>query len=330
MTPAERLHRQYHSAGGSISSGGGQLVVVPPHAKIDPLEAVVDRRTARLVEADPERAAAILKQQSASKSPRRGRGQMGTEWYHCLFYPIRAWPVVGGLPLALTALSIAVVLLLPELLDLETSLALLVLAWTGFVIPLLLVAGYALAFFDCVLTSSVAGEVRHIHWPGRDIGIIADGILIYLTCFLAGPIIPSIAGLWFWLQATDPIAVDKLILAELAIVAAVYWVLALVSVARSGRLLDALPARVADAAYELGRLTLLAAVVTGALAAAHGYWLFTAITQLHVAPGSTILSLAACWLSGMYCGTCAMRYLGLSCHRNQQVKSAAATAGVES
>jgi hypothetical protein len=181
-----------------------------------------------------------------------------------------------------------------------------------------LVVGYALAFLYSVLTSSAAGEVQYVSWPGRDFRMVAKATVIWLVCFLAGPVVPAAAGFWLWLHWGDPVLVDKLIMTELGIVAASYLILAFVSVGQSGRLRDVNPLRVADVAHQLGLAALLVVFTGGCLAIGHIYWACLAIIKLEHEPAVGLLSLTFCWLSTMYCATYLMRYLGLKCYKCRQ------------
>jgi hypothetical protein len=325
MTPAERLARQARTRRQALSETAGQLAVVPPELRVDPLEAVVDRRTARTLQAHPEQAAALRRAQSRAPRSLRLR-TMGTAWYHCLFYPVRAWLLVGGLAVALMMLSVVVVFSLPEVVALETESPKRMLAWAAFAACCEVIVGYTFAFLHSVLISSVAGEVQHVPWPGRDFGMVAKATLIWLVCFLAGPVVPAAAALWLWLHWGDPVLMDQLIMAELGIVTASYWLLALVSVGQSGRLRDANPLRVADLAHQLGLGALFVVFVGGCLGIGHAYWACTAMIRLEREPGVGLLSLTACWLSIMYCETFLMRYLGLKCYKNRDVELGAVAA----
>jgi hypothetical protein len=314
MSPAERLARQARSRGASVDGAGGQLLTVPPRSDTDLLDAVVDHRTAEFLKSHPDVAV------RPKERPAR-RGEMGTAWYHCLLYPLRAWPLVAGLALGLSILSIvALFFLWPVLTEVEFGPGA-ILAWGAFGLAALTLVGYTLAFLDCVLVSSAAGEVRHVHWPGREAGILVRAIVVWLVCLAAGPIIAAAAGWWFWLDCGDPKLLDTLILGELGTVAAGYWLLAIVSVGQSGLLRDAAPFRVADVIERYGWRFVAFAFLAAVGAVMHLYWITAAIFDFPRTPVRSVVVLTGCWLSLLYWATFVMRYVGLWCHRIKSTSS---------
>jgi hypothetical protein len=222
-------------------------------------------------------------------------------------------------------LSVVIVFSLPEVVGLETESPKRGLAWVAFAVCCEFVVGYVLAFLHCVFVSSAAGEVQYVSWPGRDFGMVVKATVIWLACFLAGPVVPAAAGLWLWLHWGDPVLVDKLIMAELGIVTVTYWILAFVSVGQTGRLRDVNPLRVADVAHELGVIAILVVFAGACLAIAHTYWACTAIIKLEHDAGVGLLSLTACWLSAMYWATFLMRYVGLRRYHKRETPPDALT-----
>jgi hypothetical protein len=293
-----------------------QLLTVPAASRLNPLQAVVDRRTAKLLEACPDGPEAACKALQAERS--RRRGELGTRWYHCLYYPFRALPLVAGLASVLALLSTATLLLLPVLLEGQIDLAKRLVIGGGLGVGWFAVLGYACALLDCVLASSAAGEVRQVHWPGRSLGIVAAAMVTWLVSFVGGPIIPGVALWWFWDHVGDPAPVDKAIAIELGIVAVGYWILAILSVAESGRISGANPLKVADLAYELGLGGLLFILTGGTVAVAHFWWIYSAVMDFHHHPANAALQQAGCWLTGLLFATFFMRYLGLYYHRKRR------------
>jgi hypothetical protein len=315
MTPAERLARQHRTRREQVSETAGQLATVPPNSQLDPLDAVVDGRKPGLLDAHLEAALSPAEPPRKRRRRPRNRGEMGTQWYHCLLYPFRAWLLVGGLAAALTYLTTIGLLLLPALLDAGASASKQVLTWVVFPALSQVVLGYTCAFLHCVLTSSIAGENRHVHWPGRDVPLVMKAIATWFICFVAGPIVPATVALWFWLNWGNPTFLDVLIMAELVTATACYWLLAILTVAQTGRLRDSNPLRVADGAYDLGWRRLLVVVGAGTVAAAYGFWAGIAVDFIHKNLGLAWLLLGTCWLSGLYLATFFMRYLGLCFYR---------------
>jgi hypothetical protein len=229
-----------------------------------------------------------------------------TRWYHCLLYPLRAWPLVLGLAVVLTGLTGVTVLALPDMVDLP-------LAQVFLMIPLL-VLGYACGFLDCVLASATAGEVRHVHWPGGNVSLALKSCGTWLACFLAGPVVPAGAGFWYWLHCGDPEALDWLILAELVAVTVGYWLLALLAVSQKGRLRDANPASVADLAFRLGYRAPAATLLATGLVIGHGLPALAAVEEIQHGGGAGWLVLGGCWASGLFWATFLLRLLAVWGH----------------
>jgi hypothetical protein len=187
-----------------------------------------------------------------------------TAWYQCLLFPLSAWPILVGLAVAwatLTAVSLATV---PEVWDPEVI---------GLELPLLLTAfallAYTCAFFRCVLASATAGEACVIRWPGCDLGQILGAGVAFVLAFLAGPVVPAVVAVLFWLHSGDLLPVDQLILAELGLVTVGYWTLVLLAVQEKGRLKGANPLAVIDFARRLGWRGWLAVVLIALGGLAH-------------------------------------------------------------
>src|SRR5436189_1665908 len=124
----------------------------------------------------------------------RSRWPLETHWYQCLLYPCRVWLVLFGLAAALNLLTGIAAFLWPEFLDVSRQPPGYSVAFALCLLPPLLVAGYACGFVRCVLSSAVAGETRHVYWPGRSLGLAVKGTAAVLTCFLAGPVVPAAGG----------------------------------------------------------------------------------------------------------------------------------------
>src|SRR5579884_3436415 len=178
-----------------------------------------------------------------SRLPRRFRWQLEKHWYQCLYYPFRALPLVLALSAALTLLCVFSVLSLPGIVETQRDLPV-PLLFAPVAMFALAVVGYLFAFWDCVLASGVAGEAEHVRWPGANVLLIFRSGAAWMLGFLAGPVLPAAAAVVYWLNCGEPAWLDWLILAELALAALAYWVLAVVAVGRDGRLRDLSPAGV--------------------------------------------------------------------------------------
>jgi hypothetical protein len=262
----------------------------------------------------------LVQQVLALRRPRRSldsgyERRLETHWYQCLLYPFRAWPLVFGLAagFALCTAAFAVVMSRE---DFSTRSP----AWMSWlyglwaVIPLM-VLSYLFGFLDCVMASGIAGEYRHVRWPGRNIGLALKSCLTWFLCFLAGPIIPIALALIFWLRAGEMEVIDWLILAELIIVAISYWILVLVTVNARDGMVNANPLRVAEQIDRLGWRSLGVAVGGAFLLLIHGLVAVAAIADLQrdLVRGWNLLIL--CCMSGTYWATFFFRLLGIWCHR---------------
>jgi hypothetical protein len=297
MTPAERLRARRH---------------VPPPQPSDAREA--GTAPAQLLDPDPADSKPARNRPAAPRG-RRGDRELERHWHQCLLYPVRAWPLVLGLGAALTVLTGATALVLPEVLvELRGGPAEHWLVCVPLLLAFLLLPGYACAFLDCTLTSAAAGEARNVRWPGTNVGLVVKSALTWLICFLAGPVVPAVAGFFYWLDCGDPDALDWVILAELGAVAVGYWLLLLLAVSRGDRLLDANPARVEELVNRLGHRLVLAVFAASLVALAHGYWLLAALLELH-RDLSGLALLAGCWVSVLFLATFLFRLLGVWCHR---------------
>jgi hypothetical protein len=255
----------------------------------------------------------------APGSPRRRRRswQLETRWHHCLTYPCRAWPLVAGLALALTALSAAAVLLLPKLHEfhsqsLEGGLP----ALLG-LLPLIIL-GYTAGFLDLVLAGAGAGEFQDVRWPGYDLRLVVRSAVRWLVCFLAGPVVPAAVAYWFWMACGEPTFVDRAILAELALVTVGSWLLALLAVTDADRLRAAAPPDVVAMFVRLGPRVAVPLLVVPILLFVHARLALAGIEDLHRDAASGVLLLAGAWLGVLFFGTFLFRLLGLWCHRSRR------------
>jgi hypothetical protein len=303
MTPTERV--------------GRRPAVVPAKAVLGELgpaaPAPAPTRRAPDIPAEAETDASTRPSAPAA----RARKTRALAWGPGLVYPLRALPLMAGLALALTALTAGASAAAPDLRELGTTATgwvLGVLLAPCVLIPLL-VLGYTCGYLDCTFSAAAAGELRDVRWPGRDIGLVARSGIAWLLCFLGGPVVPAGAALAFWIHCGDPAPVDWLILAELCVLAAGYWLLAVLAVQRRDRLRDANPVAVAALVADLGFRVLLAVLAAAVVAVAHGLLALLALAELHREPAAGLLGLSACWVSGLFLATCWFQLLGGWCRR---------------
>jgi hypothetical protein len=290
-------------------------------AATPPAEATVTAADAApAVEERPieDRLVRLLSDRQTRRPGRSGRS-LEEHWYECLLYPFRCWRFCFILALGLSILSVVIAVLVPRLVAEapDSPWALWVSRLNGAVF-LILIVGVPCSFLDCVLTSASAGEVFYIRWSGKPLGVLLLSGTRWLTCFLAGPVLFAAAGWAYWLQCGDATLTDWLILAELGVVGAVWWIFALLSVTDRGRLRDANPVAVADVAHRLGWRGLAVASLAALLALAHGLVLLLAVAEVHTNAAVGFIMLLAAWGSGVFWSTFFCRLLGVWCHRSWQ------------
>jgi hypothetical protein len=252
----------------------------------------------------------------SQRPPEPGVRHLEKRWYECLLYPLRAWRLCLLLAMFLAVLGSVTALFLPHVLN-DSEAAPLPLLVLYIFLAVLLVFGLPCSFLECVMTSSAAGEVYYIRWSGNlPVTLMLSGAK-WLMCFLAGPILFAGMGVVYWLSCGDPTLVDRVILAELGIIAIGYWFFALLSVTQRGRLRDVNPLSVIDLSHRLGWRGL--AVVSGAalLLLAHGWGLLAGVATVHTETFLGLVELTAIWTSTVFWSTFFCRLLGVWCHRTR-------------
>jgi hypothetical protein len=244
--------------------------------------------------------------------------QMEERWYQCLFYPFRAWFLVFGLAIVLTVLTGCLALLIPHFLAQETTLGMRLLLGAPAVFIVLMILGYVCAFLDCVLASATAGEVGLLRWPGRNLGLALKSCVTWLVCFLAGPILLLGGGIRYWIYCGDPVFLDWWILSEVAVLAIIYWLLALLAVSQKDRLLDANPLRVVQLVQRVGHRVVAVALGAAVLILGHGLLFLNALELLHNEPGVGWFLLLTCFVNGLFLATFLFRLLGVWCHSSRK------------
>ena len=156
-------------------------------------------------------------------------------------------------------------------------------------------------------------------WPGHTVlGALKAG-LVWLACFLAGPVIFAAVAAIYWMRCGDPTLVDWLILAELGILAVGYMLLVLAAFSERGRWRDINPIHVIDLAHRLHYRAALATLFGSALSVGHGALAVFAAVEMHRIAIVGVLLLAGCTLSGMFWAAFLFRLLGLWCYRSRVV-----------
>jgi hypothetical protein len=233
-------------------------------------------------------------------------------WVLCLAYPFRAAPLVFGMALVLAILTGGALLALPEWFDLPEEVRWPMLLWG--VIPVVLL-GYVCGFLECALVAAAEGDQGPVRWPGHNLKLVVQSIITWLVCFLAGPVVPAVGCLLYWLYIGDLEVVDRIILGELVVLAVGYWMLMILAVSQKDGFLDVHPARVVELVQRVGHRVVAVAGVSGLVALGHGLVVLVAMGQLHRNPALGWLLLFLCWASGLTLATYVFRLLGGWCHQ---------------
>ncbi len=310
MTPEERrrlAHLRARRAGVQTTGDADTAVAAAPPAGPPDLENAVRLRSPRPVE--------VGGGERQKRRPRRRRGTAG--WYDCAAYPFRAWPLLVSLAAALTTVTGAGVLLVPQLYDTAADTGqVLGVGWAG-VFLLLGLGGYVAGFLDCALASALAGHFGDVRWPGANIFLVLKSLARWLICLVGGPALLAGAGYLYWLHCGDVDWLDRIILAEVAVAAAGYALLALAASNERDRLLAANPLRVLEVGERLGYRALVLAGAAAAVVLGCGHFLFVALEELHrnVLGGWLLLALA--WTALLFLASFLFRLLGLWCYRRR-------------
>jgi hypothetical protein len=249
------------------------------------------------------------------RKPRvRRRRQLEQHWYQCLAYPFLNWSVLLLLSAISTVWLSGVLFAIPKMSGFSVMSLEHAFPWaTGAFVFVLLVA-YGYATVECALTSALAGEGPAPYWPGWTVPFPLKCSVRWLVCFFAGPIVPVGLAVYFCLYGGDLTAVDWGIVAELSVVAAGYWFLAIVSANERNRLRDANPLRVAMLVQRLHYRAVVPVLVAPAVAFAHALVIFFALDSLHEHVVACWLLLTCCWGSVLFWSAFLFRLLGVWCY----------------
>ncbi len=240
-----------------------------------------------------------------------------TRWYDFLRHPLREMPLWAGPAALLTVVSAVGLLLGPEMVakGADGGAARCAPWLAGFLT--LFVAGYPCLLLRHVLRAAASGDGAGVRWPGFGVGPALGSALVWLVCFMAGPVVFATLAAIYWLQCGDPGWVDWLIVAELGLLTVGYDLLVLAAVSERGRLRDANPLHVIDLAHRLGWRAAASAFAGFVLVVAHGLLAVVAAEQIHNIAALGLLLLAVCWASTLYWATVLFRLLGVWCHRSR-------------
>jgi hypothetical protein len=244
--------------------------------------------------------------------------RLETNWFQCLLYPIRVWPLVVGLGAGLGVFAARAATDVPRLSD---RLAEDGANWT--VLIGLLGLGTiccAIGFLDGVVRSAVEGECRHVGWLRRSGALVWRGCLTWLLCFFAGPALFAGAAVAFWLHGGDPDLVDQFIVAELSAVAAGYWLLAILAAADGGRVIAG-PQAVAALFRRLGVWSCAALLAALTLAFFVGRFAVNSLEEYHRSWFFGGFHLSCAGVAGVFLAVFFLRYLGIRAYHTRNVIS---------
>jgi hypothetical protein len=240
--------------------------------------------------------------------------RLETRWYQCLLYPFRAWPLVFGLGTALT-LCVGFSALIHRQIQQSTqgiSAVTIYAMWAS--IPIVIFS-YTYGFLDCVMAGALAGEFRHVRWPGRNFGLAVKSCFTWGACFLAGPIVPSALAVYFWLQAGEMQIIDWMIMTELVLVAFGYWILVLLTVNAKEGIRYSNPLTVTELVGRLGWASLGIVLGAAVVALVHVFWAIGGLSSIQRDESGGWFLLILCSWSAMFWATFLFRWLGIWCHR---------------
>jgi hypothetical protein len=251
----------------------------------------------------------------AKKRRTRHQRHIENHWYECLTYPFLNMTLLHATALILTAMTAAVVLSSAELARLvEMGARDWLYLSPGLLMPLLILA-YVCGTIECALKSALAGQGPGLYWPGWGAAEALKSGLRWLGSLLAGPLfLASLAG-YYWLYGGDLSGLDWCLIGELAVFAAAYWLLLVVSLNERHSFLAANPVSVARLIHRLRYRAVVPLLVVPALLFAHLALGFFAVVQLHDSFALGILLLGGCWWSGVFCALFVFRLLGVWCYR---------------
>jgi hypothetical protein len=314
LTPAERLRRRRVPAPGLNPPGVGPPEPVPaaPSATVPEPPDFADPSLVTLRSAD-----GLPASPPTRARPRTLAGAQQWMLRESLpwFYAGRAMLLVFGLALALTGATGLIVFVLPDVLNRQMESQG---PWPALLLgaPSFAILAYYWGLLRCVFASAAAGEVWLARWPGFDVDLILRSTARGFFCFLAGPLVPAAAGVFFWLGSGDLVLIDRLILAELAIATIAYWVLVVTAVNAGNRLRDASPPNVVELISRLGWRAPATVVTASALLLAAGLVGCSGLAEIAESSGRGWLLLAGSWFGGLVVLILLFHLLGRWWHRH--------------
>ena len=184
------------------------------------------------------------------------------------------------------------------------------------------------AYCALLLNRVLRAAARPVQGPGpfhAGLDTAATALAVWIGCFLAGPVLPAAAASVYWLRCGDPSLLDAIVLAELLIPAAGGWLIALTIISAGGRLRDAVPTRVCETAWRIGRTAALTAVAACFVLAALAATLLHAARLIHQDEPAGYLLLPVALTAAALATTALFRILGAAYARTCQPTAPAAS-----
>jgi hypothetical protein len=236
----------------------------------------------------------------------RQHWSLETHWSHCLLYPLRLALYVGLLSVAWATATALGVAFLPDTWN-ATQLSV--------YIPLspfyLVLIAYTLALLQTTFRSASRGAGGLEAVPRMDPVPIARSGLQGLLCLVVGPIVPLIVAYFFWIDSGEIEAVDRLILAELGMVAMICWALLFLAVTDKDSFLSANPLAVVKLIQRHSFRVPLTALVMAVALVGHGYLMFNALEDMYRGLLGW-MELVGLWAGMLYWLLFVLRWYGLS------------------
>jgi hypothetical protein len=226
--------------------------------------------------------------------------RLETHWYQCIVLPFMAWRLLIGLS---AGLALGTLLALPF----EGNN---LIPWhIRYLVPLVFVV-WVCGYLQCILHGAVRGDPPAVIWPGRQFDVALRYTGWWAFCFLAGPAPLAMAAVLYWIHCGEMDFLDGLILVQVGVLFVSYLLFVLLAVARSQRLYDANPVRVAQLVHGLGYRSAVLIVLATLLSFENARYLLFAMELAHENVAGSWVLLTLYWLSALACATFVLRLAG--------------------
>jgi hypothetical protein len=185
----------------------------------------------------------------------------------------------------------------------------------GSLLALLVSAGYGCSWAARLLRFAVGGKTPDFAFSPK-LERPVSSLVGWLGCFLAGPVVPAVAFLVYWVQCGSIQPIDWLILTELAVVAVGYWFALLISVTTTGGIRSMLPTRAIAVFRQLGLVGVVATLLTVALLFSLAALVAFSAAQIHRDEFTGFLLLGLCCIGTPLLLVLILNRLGSEYHRS--------------